>query len=295
MGSRRSDCRSRWPVSRAASSPPTLVLRRRSALAAAALYGMIGAFVGPRSGLGARCSRGDRCAAPSRQALATGRGRPRPDATIGRSAGRRNEHQIVGTVVDDPRPREDRIQRSWATWWCRSDGAPVRLGRSAAGLDARGIDAAAGDRMRLATARGAGGGLRRLRVPRGPRSDRVSAASAGHGGRGRRGAAAARALLGSPRGALLEGLNGVVPEPEAALGAGSCSASRASIAPEMNEYALRGARPQAGIVAISGWNISPRSSPRGVAPAAGRLEQRPAGVRRGAIVATTTVAAALRR
>ena len=150
----------------------------------------------------------------------------------------------------------------------------------------RGIDAGSGDRVRVRTelelpedfdgfayreylARQGVGAIGR------PRSAEVVADASGAG-----------ALLAGTRGALLGGLNAIVPEPEAALGAGILLGVRASIAPEINDaFATAGLT---HVVAISGWNIAIVAAL--VAAMARPLERRPGGRWSSATVAAATVA-----
>ena len=196
------------------------------------------------------------------------------------------EHELVGTVVDDPRPREDRIQLVLGDLVVAIDGRPVALGDRLLAWMPRGIDAGSGDRVRIRTklelpedfdgfayreylARQGVGAIGR------PRSAEVVADASGAG-----------ALLAGTRGALLGGLNAIVPEPEAALGAGILLGVRASIAPEINDaFATAGLT---HVVAISGWNIAIVAAL--VAALARPLERRPGGRWSSATVAAATVA-----
>jgi len=197
-----------------------------------------------------------------------------------------DEHQVVGTVMDDPRPREDRIQLVL-------DGLVAEVGGRAVALEdrllvwmPRGIDARSGDRLRTRTrielaedfegfayreylARQGVGAIGR------PRSAQVVGTASGPA-----------SIVAGLRGALLAGLNGIVPEPEAALGAGILLGVRASIAPEINDaFATAGLT---HVVAISGWNIAIVAAL--VAGMARPLEKRPGGRWTGAVVAVATVA-----
>ena len=196
------------------------------------------------------------------------------------------EHEIVGTVVDDPRPREDRVQLVLADLVVALHGRTSALGDRLLVWMPRGIDAGTGDRLRVRTevelaedfdgfayreylGRQGVGGIAR------PRSTVVVAGASGVG-----------ALLSGLRGALLGGLNALVPEPEAALGAGILLGVRASIAPEINEaFATAGLT---HVVAISGWNIAIVAAL--VATLARPLERRPGGRWLSATVAAATVA-----
>ena len=99
------------------------------------------------------------------------------------------------------------------------------------------------------------------------------------------GAAGPSAMLAGTRAALLAGLNAIVPEPEAALGAGILLGVRASIAPEINDaFAAAGLT---HVVAISGWNIAIVAAL--VAAMARPLERRPGGRWTTALFAAGTV------
>ncbi|HUH16746.1 MAG TPA: ComEC/Rec2 family competence protein, partial [Methylomirabilota bacterium] len=163
-------------------------------------------------------------------------------------------HELVGTVMDDPRPRSDRLQLVLGEIVVARDGRPLELADRLLVWLPRGIDAGSGDRLRLRTrvelaedfdgfayreylARQGVSGIGR------PRSAEVVAEAAG-----------AVAVMAGVRGALLDGLNSIVPEPEAALGAGILLGVRAAIAPEINEaFEVAGLT---HVVAISGWNIA---------------------------------------
>jgi competence protein ComEC len=165
-----------------------------------------------------------------------------------------DEHELVGTVVDDPRPREDRVQLVLGDMVVGTNGGAIPLRDKLLVWMPRGIDAGSGDRIRIHTsvelaedfdgfayreylARQGVGAIGR------PRQVEVIAEAAGPG-----------ALLAGIRHALVGGLNDIVPEPEAALGAGILLGVRASIAPEINDaFATAGLT---HVVAISGWNIA---------------------------------------
>lgn len=196
------------------------------------------------------------------------------------------EHELAGTVFDDPRPREDRIQLVLGDLVVAVDGRAVAVGDRLLVWMPRGIDVGSGDRVRVRTrlelaedfdgfayreylARQGVGAIGR------PRSAEVVADASGVG-----------ALLAGLRGALLGGLNGIVPEPEAALGAGILLGVRASIAPEINDdFATAGLT---HVVAISGWNIAIVAAL--VAALARPLQRRPGGRWSSASVAAATVA-----
>lgn len=168
----------------------------------------------------------------------------------------RGEIQLVGTVLDDPRPGGSTQQVVLDELVGRADGRthPVR-GRLLATLP-RIMPLAVGQRVAAVgvieapatfdgfdypafLARQGIGGLlrtREARVLEGPA--RTGPAEI---------AAAARRWL-------LDGLHEMVPEPEAALGAGILLGVRSSIAPEISDdFAVAGLT---HVVAISGWNIA---------------------------------------
>ena len=164
------------------------------------------------------------------------------------------EHRLVGTVADDPRPRADRLQLVLTDLRVQRDGGAHPLADRLLVWLPRGIDARSGDRVRFSAevelaedfdgfayrehlARQGIGAVARIR------GAEVSPAAGGP--------AVAMAAL---RGLLLGGLNDLVPEPEAALGAGILLGVRTSIAPEINDaFAAAGLT---HVVAISGWNIA---------------------------------------
>ncbi|MEO5985789.1 MAG: ComEC/Rec2 family competence protein [Candidatus Limnocylindria bacterium] len=195
------------------------------------------------------------------------------------------EHELLGTVMDDPRPREDRIQLVLGELTAVADRGSIALeGRVLTWLP-RGIDASAGDRLRIrATVELPedfdGFAYREYLARQGvlaiarPRAAEVSTPASGP-----------VALLAGTRSALLNGLNRVVPEPEAALGAGILLGVRAAIAPEINEaFATAGLT---HVVAISGWNIAIVAAL--VAAAVRPLARRPGGRWTTAIVAAAVV------
>ena len=198
-----------------------------------------------------------------------------------------DEHDMVGTVMDDPRPREDRMQLVLGELAVAIDGRQISLADRILVWMPRGIDAHSGDRLRL-----------RARIELAEDFDgfayREYLARQGVGAIGRprfaeviSTASGPSALLAGTRGTLLHGLNSIVPEPEAALGAGILLGVRASIAPEINDaFATAGLT---HVVAISGWNIAIVAAL--VAAMARPLERRPGGRWTTAFVAATTVGA----
>ena len=195
-----------------------------------------------------------------------------------------DEHEVLGTVVDDPRPREDRLQLVLGDLLVAADGRAMPLADRLLVWLPRGIAVESGDRIRLST---------RVELPEDfdGFAYREYLARQGIGGIGRAETAAVvgvsggpRAVLGSLRNALLDGLNRVVPEPEAALGAGILLGVRASIAPEINEAFERAGLTH--VVAISGWNIAIVAA---LVAAAGRPLERRTGRWTGALLVTATV------
>jgi competence protein ComEC len=195
------------------------------------------------------------------------------------------DHEVLGTVVDDPRPREDRVQLVLGDLAIARDGAAHRLGDRLLVWLPRGVDAGAGDRLlvvsRVELAEDFDGFAYREYLERQgvgaiarARSAEVVAESSGPA-----------ALLAGLRGTLLGGLNDLVPEPEAALGAGILLGVRSAIAPEINDaFATAGLT---HVVAISGWNIAIVAAL--VTAAAQPLSRRPGGRWTTAAVAATTV------
>lgn len=210
---------------------------------------------------------------------------PDPAASVARLADGRS-HEITGTVTDDPRPRGDRLQLVLAGLQQRdAAGAEPLHDRLLVWLP-RGIEVASGDRVTIGArvelpadfdgfayreflARGGIGGIARART----------AAVEG-------GANGPSAWISGLRTLLLGGLDDIVPEPEAALGAGILLGVRAAIAPEINEaFATTGLT---HVVAISGWNIAIVAAL--VAAAVRPLETRTGGRRTTALLAVLIVA-----
>ncbi len=197
-----------------------------------------------------------------------------------------NEHDLVGTILDDPRPREDRLQLVLGDVTAAHDSVVSLLADRVLVWLPRGIDAGSGDRLRIRSrielvedfdgfayreylSRQGVGGIARAR------SAEVISTAVGPAG-----------VLAGLRGALLGGLNDLVPEPEAALGAGILLGVRASIAPEINDAFAIAGLPH--VVAISGWNIAIVAAL--VAAAVRPLAKRPGGRWTTALVAGSTVA-----
>ena len=164
------------------------------------------------------------------------------------------DHEVLGTVVDDPRPRGDRLQLVIGDVAVARDGGGHRLGDRLLVWLPRGVDASAGDRLlvisRIELAEDFDGFAYREYLVRqgiGAIARAESAVVLGH-------ASGPASVLAGLRSVLLGGLNDVVPEPEAALGAGILLGVRSAIAPEINDaFATAGLT---HVVAISGWNIA---------------------------------------
>lgn len=197
------------------------------------------------------------------------------------------EHELVGTVMDDPRPREDRVQLVLGEIATAIDGREIPLGDRLLVWMPRGVDARSGDRLRVSA-----------RIELAEDFDgfayREYLSRQGVGAIGRPRFVEVVGEVGGPhrllagvRDALLGGLNSIVPEPEAALGAGILLGVRAAIAPEINDaFATAGLT---HVVAISGWNIAIVAAL--VAAMARPLERRPGGRWTTALVTAATVAA----
>ena len=195
------------------------------------------------------------------------------------------EHELIGIVLDDPRPRADRLQLVLGEIRTARGGKVARLEDRLLVWLPRGIDASSGDALRLASrielAEDFDGFAYREYLARQGIGAIARARSAevlrGEGGTG--------TALAGLRNLLVGGLNDLVPEPEAALGAGILLGVRASIAPEINDaFAVAGLT---HIVAISGWNIAIVAAL--VAAAVRPLSTRPGGRWTTATVAAATV------
>jgi competence protein ComEC len=164
--------------------------------------------------------------------------------------------QMLGTVVDDPRPHGERQQAILDEVLLATEGGKPQLvrGRVLVWLP-RAASAQAGDRLAL---------VGRLEAPRDFNGFAYGAYLARQGIGAVASAYAADVVshhraamaegLGGLRGWLLAGLNALVPEPEAALAAGVLLGVRSSIAPEVNDAFARAGLTH--VVAISGWNIA---------------------------------------
>ena len=164
------------------------------------------------------------------------------------------EHRIAGTVADDPRPRADRVQLILADVQVERHGASAKLADRLLVWLPRGVDARSGDALLLTTevelAEDFEGFAYREHLTR----QGIGAIARARGAEVRPASAGPGMAMAALRGALLGGLNDLVPEPEAALGAGILLGVRTSIAPEINDsFAAAGLT---HVVAISGWNIA---------------------------------------
>lgn len=168
----------------------------------------------------------------------------------------RGQFHLAGTVIDDPRPRgtSQQVVLDGVIAQLRGDAHALR-GRLLATLP-RSVQLAVGRRVVLTAAIDAPAAFDGFDYP-------AYLARQGIGGLVR--AREARVLEGPPRAGpaeiaavarnwLLGGLNEMIPESEAALGAGILLGVRSSIAPEVADaFATAGLT---HVVAISGWNIA---------------------------------------
>ena len=194
------------------------------------------------------------------------------------------DHVISGTVQDDPRPRGDRLQLVLSDLRVEEEAAARPADRLLVWLP-RGVEAASGDRIRLRSrieiAEDFDGFAYREYLARQGVGAIARATSTEVVGE----AIGPAAVMARVRDALLGGLNRIVPEPEAALGAGILLGVRASIAPEINDaFATAGLT---HVVAISGWNIAIVAAL--VTAAVRPLARRPGGRWTTAAVAAATV------
>ena len=196
-----------------------------------------------------------------------------------------DDHELVGTVVDDPRPREDRVQLVLGDLASAKDGTVRSLSDRLLVWLPRGVDAGAGDRLlvtsRIELAEDFDGFAYREYLARQGIAAIARADSAEVVGE----ASGPTAVLAGLRSMLLGGLNDLVPEPEAALGAGILLGVRSAIAPEINDaFATAGLT---HVVAISGWNIAIVAAL--VAAAVRPLARRPGGRWTTSALAASTV------
>jgi competence protein ComEC len=195
------------------------------------------------------------------------------------------DHELLGTVVDDPRPRGDRLQLVLDDVAAAGDGKVVRFGDRLMVWLPRGVDAGAGDRLlvrsRVELAEDFDGFAYREYLAR----QRIGAIARAESADVIGESSGAAALLAGLRGLLLGGLNDLVPEPEAALGAGILLGVRSAIPPEISDaFAAAGLT---HVVAISGWNIAIVAAL--VTGAVRPLASRPGGRWTTTVVAAATV------
>ncbi len=169
----------------------------------------------------------------------------------------RGELRLAGSVVDDPRPRGSSqqvvLQEIVAA---RSSGSAHAVGGRLLATLPRSVPLVVGQRVAVSAEVEAPAAFDGFDYP-------AYLARQGIGGLVR--VREVRLLDGPPRAGpgeiaatarrwLLDGLNEMVPEPEAALGAGILLGVRTSIAPEIaSSFAIAGLT---HVVAISGWNIA---------------------------------------
>ncbi|TMB82410.1 MAG: DUF4131 domain-containing protein [Chloroflexi bacterium] len=176
---------------------------------------------------------------------------PSGPGTVGALAGTKHEVVVRATVLDDPRPQADQQQVVLEN--VEADGHPL-CGRLLAWVP-RAVEVGTGDRVvfraRLEQPQDFDGFAYRVFLARqgiGAIARTFDATVVNHQQLGLPGAAARL------RGALVDGLNTIVPEPEASLGAGILLGVRTSIDPAVSAaFATAGLT---HVVAISGWNIA---------------------------------------
>ncbi len=166
------------------------------------------------------------------------------------------EWQLSGTVADEPRPRAERLQLVLERVVAAAPNEQARAvaGRLLVWLPRSG-DTVAGDRIglsaKLEEAHDFDGFAYRAYLARqgiGAIARAYEARTLGHQ------LGVVPDAAASLRRWLLDGLNAVVPEPEAALGAGILLGVRSGISPEISDaFAAAGLT---HVVAISGWNIA---------------------------------------
>lgn len=195
------------------------------------------------------------------------------------------ELTLAGTIVDDPRPRGDRLQLVLGEVHGQRDGTVVRFGDRLLVWLPRGLDARSGDRLRLISEVELADDFDGFAYHEYLSRQGIGAIARATSAEVLPGAGGLSVAIASVRGLLLEGLNDLVPEPEAALGAGILLGVRAAIAPEINDaFATAGLT---HVVAISGWNIAIVAAL--VAAAVAPLGSRPGGRWTTAAVAAATV------
>ncbi|MBA3687692.1 MAG: ComEC/Rec2 family competence protein [Chloroflexi bacterium] len=168
----------------------------------------------------------------------------------------RGEVELVGTVLDDPRPRGSTQQVVIDELMGRVNGRTHAVrGRVLATLP-RDLSLAVGQRVVAVGVVEAPAAFDRFDYPAFLARQGIGALVRTREARvldepGRTGLAE---IAAAARMWLLDGLNEMVPEPEAALGAGILLGVRSSIAPEISDdFAVAGLT---HVVAISGWNIA---------------------------------------
>ena len=168
----------------------------------------------------------------------------------------RGEVELAGTVVDDPRPRgsSQQVVLDSLLVRLRGEAHPLR-GRLLVTLP-RALQLAAGRGVVLTAAIEAPAAFDGFDYPAYLARQGIGGVARTRGGRVLDGAlrAGPAEMAAVARRWLLGGLNEMVPEPEAALGAGILLGVRSSIAPEVADaFAVAGLT---HVVAISGWNIA---------------------------------------
>jgi competence protein ComEC len=209
-----------------------------------------------------------------------------PDSVIGHIGP--TSWRVVGTVVEEPRPRGERQQAILDELVLAADGQPPHAvrGRLLVWLP-RALPTQAGDRVALDS---------RFEAPRDFEGFAYGAYLARQGIGAVAGAYRAEVVeqrlgvvpkvLGGLRRGLQAGLNALVPEPEAALASGILLGIRTSIAPEVNDAFARAGLTH--VVAISGWNIAIVAT---MASAAARPLSRFRGGRHAAVAAAGALVA----
>ena len=168
----------------------------------------------------------------------------------------RGEVELAGRVVDDPRPRGTTQQVVLEELTARVDGrAEAVRGRLLATLP-RAVPLGVGRRVVLRAEVEAPAAFDGFDYPGYLARQGIGGLVRAHEARVLAGPARAgpAEVAAAARNWLLGGLNEMVPEPEAALGAGILLGVRSSIAPEVADaFAVAGLT---HVVAISGWNIA---------------------------------------
>ncbi|MEX0710597.1 MAG: ComEC/Rec2 family competence protein, partial [Chloroflexota bacterium] len=169
----------------------------------------------------------------------------------------RGEVRLVGTVVDDPRPRgrwQQVVLEELAASPLDGHLRPLR-GRLLASLP-RSLPVAIADRVAVVAEVEQPEAFDGFDYPAYLARQGISGLVRARGATVLSGTTTPgpAQLAGAARSWLLNGLNGMIPEPEAALGAGILLGVRSGIAPEVADaFATAGLT---HVVAISGWNIA---------------------------------------